>query len=59
MEKYEIFIDPSVVGPRELNADEMSDLSGAGLPVVWATFCGEGLASAATVAAITLIDPGG
>jgi len=57
MEKYEIFIDPSVVGPRELNSDEMSDLSGASLPVVWATFCGEGLASTVTVAAITLIDP--
>lgn len=57
MKTERIFIDPSVVGPRELNTDEMSDLSGAGLPVVWATFCGEGLASSVTVIAISIIDP--
>jgi hypothetical protein len=56
---HKIFVDPSIVGPRELDSKGMSDLSGAGAaaPVLFATACGEGLAALVAVGIDTVIDP--
>lgn len=54
-----VFIDPSVVSPRELSSDEMNQIAGGAIPiaaVIWVTSCGEMLAGGVALAVVTIVD---
>jgi lactobin A/cerein 7B family class IIb bacteriocin len=54
-----VFIDPSVVSPRELSSDEMNQIAGGAIPiaaVIWVTSCGEMLAGGVALAIATVVD---
>jgi len=54
----EVFVDPTVVSPRELTLNEMSEITGGVAPgvVIWVTSCGEPLAGGVALAVVTVVE---